>query len=130
MLFDEAFFREVQETTWGQIKGTTEVQQETTWGQIKGTQALHTPQHQPYPGSIAVKLLTKCSQVGTHRFPGHEPTMFPFAWQSNKAIHFYFTQNCLWDLSPRAQKLSIQHQIFEHFAAYLQKIIKGIEYYN
>ena len=51
------------------------------------------PDHQPYPGSIAIKLLTRPSQVGTHCFPWHEPTMSPFAWQINKAIHFYFTQN-------------------------------------
>ena len=27
------------------------------------------------------------------------PTVAPFAWQSNKAILFYFTPNCLQDLN-------------------------------
>jgi len=93
------------------LKEPQKFNRRTTWGQIKGTQALHTPHHQPYPGSIAVKLLTKCSQVGTHRFPGHEPTMSPFAWQSNKAIHFYFTQNSvseIWVLVHRNWASSIK----------------------
>ena len=33
-----------------------------------------------------------------HSFVRQEPTVSPFAWQSNKAIVFYLTQNsCLWD---------------------------------
>ena len=42
---------------------------------------------------IAIKLLTKASWVGTHSFLGQEPAVSPFAWQSNKALLFYFTQN-------------------------------------
>ena len=32
-------------------------------------------------------------QMGDRCFWGHEATVFPFAWQSNKALLFYFTQN-------------------------------------
>ena len=32
-----------------------------------------------------------------HTFWG-SPAVAPFAWQLSKAILFYFTQNCLWDL--------------------------------
>ena len=33
-----------------------------------------------------------------HRFERHELAVFPFVWQSNKALFFYFTKNsCLQD---------------------------------
>ena len=45
------------------------------------------------------KTLIKSSRVGTHSFSRQKPRVSPFAWQSNKAILFYFTQNsCLPDL--------------------------------
>ena len=31
--------------------------------------------------------------AGTHRISKQDPSVYPFAWQSNKAILFYFTQN-------------------------------------
>ena len=57
---------------------------------IKGGQALHTPRSlsATLPSNSAIS-----SQVGTHRFSGHDPASSPFAWQSNKAIIFYFIQN-------------------------------------
>ena len=56
------------------------------------------------------KLITPCSlntvRLLTAQPPGwnpepwgHWPTVAPFAWQSNKAISFYFAPNCLWDLT-------------------------------
>ena len=43
---------------------------------------------------FTVKLLTTTLQVGTHNFEGVGLLWPPtFAWQSNKAILFYFTQN-------------------------------------
>ena len=48
---------------------------------------------QLHPWTFAIKLLTKSSQFGTHGFLRHKPFVFPFAWQINKAILFYFTQS-------------------------------------
>ena len=84
-----------QEATWDQIEGTREAHQETTWGQIKGVQALHTP------WSLSAAPPLKCCYKTPHQillgwdtqFWGHEPAVSPFAWESNKAILFYFTQN-------------------------------------
>ena len=45
------------------------------------------------PLNHCYKTLIKSSPVGTHSFSRQEPYVFPFAWQSNKAILFYFTQN-------------------------------------
>ena len=42
--------------------------------------------------TITIKLPTILSKWG-HSFSRQEPTVSPFAWQSNKAILFYFTQN-------------------------------------
>ena len=59
--------------------GTRKTHQKTTWEQVKGVQALHTP----HPWTTAVKPLTKSSRVGTRSFERQEPTVSPFAWQSN-----------------------------------------------
>ena len=48
----------------------------------------------PLLGSIVTKLLI-ASWVGTHSFSRQEPTVSHFAWQSNKALLFYITQNYL-----------------------------------
>ena len=78
-----------------------EAHQEVTWGQIKGTRKAHQEIGHLRPWSLSAtqplnhckkKLPTKSSQVG-HSFLGHRPAVAPFAWQSNKAILFYFTQN-------------------------------------
>ena len=37
-------------------------------------------------------------QGRTYSFQGISPLWPPLAWQSSKAIFFYFTQNCPWDL--------------------------------
>ena len=42
-----------------------------------------------------MKVLTKSPWVGT--LWGQKPTVPLFAWQTNKAILFYFTQNCFWN---------------------------------
>ena len=76
--------------TWGQIKGTRKVHQET--GHLRPD-----PYQQPSPWTTEIKLPTKSSQVG-HGFSGHRPAVAPFAWQSNKAILFYFTQNSVSEL--------------------------------
>ena len=48
----------------------------------------------PHPWTVAVKLLVKSFWVGTHSFSERqETTVSFFAWQSNKAILFYFTKN-------------------------------------
>ena len=117
-----SFQREGQETTWGQIKGTTEAHQDITWGQIKGRQALHTPW-----SLSATPPLNHCYKTphqipptpmfGTHNFEGQEVAVSPFAWQSNKAILFYFTWNSaskIW-FSTDAQRLSFRHWYFLYF---------------
>ena len=48
---------------------------------------------------MAIKLLTKSSRVGTHSFSEQEPAGSPSAWQSNKAILFYFTQNSVSEIA-------------------------------
>ena len=68
------------------------------WGQIKGTEALHTPW-----SLSAIPPLNhyyKTHQIlpdGTQLLNLHDPSVSPFAWQTNKAIIFSFTQNCLQD---------------------------------
>ena len=44
-------------------------------------------------GPVVIKPFIRSSGVGTHSFSRQEPAVSPFAWQSNKAILFYFTQN-------------------------------------
>ena len=93
---------------------TTKAHQETTWGQIKGIQALHTPW-----SLSATPALTQCYKtphqisLGWDSVWGHEPTVSSFiAWQSNKAILFYFPQNSvseIW-LDTGAQRWSFRHQ--------------------
>ena len=74
---------------------TTETHQETPWDQIKGMQALHTS------SSLSATLPLNHHSKTPHQIPprlGHtilrasEPRV-PFAWQNNKAILFYFSQN-------------------------------------
>ena len=50
------------------------------------------------PGPLAVEAQspnhwTTREFPGSHSFEGYKPTVSPFAWQSNKAILFFFTQN-------------------------------------
>ena len=102
-----------QETPWGQIKETTETHQatETRLKEYRPyTQS--NPYQQPHPWITAIKLHTTCSWIGTHRFSGQEPTVFLFDWQSNKTIHFYFTQNSISNnlVGISAQRLSFQHR--------------------
>ena len=80
--------------------------QETTWDQIKGMQALHTPWSllATPPLNHSYDTPHQSLQVGTYSFWGHEPTVSPFAWQSNKAILFH-SKLCLPD--------SIQHRCTE-----------------
>ena len=61
----------------------------------KGVQSLKTPKlcQQPHSWTIAMKPLTKSSHLGMHSFSGQESAVAPFAWQSNKALIFYFTQS-------------------------------------
>ena len=59
------------------------------------------PYQQTHPRTTAVELFTKSSLVGTFRFSGHHLSVPRFAWQSNKAILFYFMQESVWD--------SVQH---------------------
>ena len=50
-------------------------------------------------------------QVGTHSFWGHQTIVSPFAWQINKAILSYFTQNSLISiLGTGTQRPSFWHQ--------------------
>ena len=59
------------------------------------------PYQQTHPWTIAIKLLTKSSWVGTHSFEKHEPTVPPLClWQSNKGFLFYFTQNSVFFSPP------------------------------
>ena len=54
------------------------------------------PGIEPGPPALEAQSLTRWTTrevPGTHSFRGQEPTVSPFAWQSNKAILFYFTQN-------------------------------------
>ena len=50
--------------------------------------------------------------MGTHSFLGHKLAVSPFAWQSNKAILFYFTQDSVSEVQfgTSAQRPSFQHQ--------------------
>ena len=75
------------------IKG--EAAKKSSEARSKGVQSLKTPKtcQQPHSWTIAMKPLTESSQVGMHSFSGQESTVAPFAWQSNKAIIFYFTQS-------------------------------------
>ena len=50
-------------------------------------------------------------QLWIHNFLRQDPTVSPFVWQSNKAIHFYFTQNCLQGL---IQHWYIENRSFQH----------------
>ena len=70
------------------------------------------PYQQPHPWTIAVKCLTKFPWVRTHSFWGHEPAVSPFAWQNNKAILFFFTQNSVSEIQSgtSAQMPSFQHE--------------------
>ena len=63
--------------------------------QLYWPETRHTPSsgQQPHSGSTVMKLLSKFTQIGNHSFPGQEPTVSLFAWESSKAILFYFTQN-------------------------------------
>ena len=72
------------------------------------------PYQKPCPWTIAVKLLTKSLQVGTPSFSGHEPPVFPFAWQSNKAILLCFTQNSASEIwfNTSTPRPSFQHHYF------------------
>ena len=96
---------------------TIEAHQETTCGQIKGMQALHTPW-----SLSATPPLNHCSKpphqippVWDTQFLGREPTVSPFARQSNKTILFYFTQKSVSEIQfgTGAQRLSFQHQYQE-----------------
>lgn len=51
------------------------------------------PYQQPYAWITAIKFFTKPLQEGIHSFSEHKTAVFPFAWQSNKALPFKFTQN-------------------------------------
>ena len=68
------------------------------------------PPGKPFPHQLTTNQSEKCAHADhalliEHCKPphypfqggrlGHQPPMDPFAWQSNKAILFYFTQNCL-----------------------------------
>ena len=111
------------------ITSRTTAHQETIWGQIKGMQALHTSDlyQQPHPWTIAIKLLTKFPQVGTHSFWGHEPAVSPFAWQSNKAILFYFTQNSVSEVwfGTGVQRQSFWHHYHPSRSLGSEERIKG-----
>ena len=84
-------------------------------GQEKGIKirrpTIWDPQHHPW--TIAIKLFIKSSWVETHSFLRQEPTVSSFAWQSDKAVLFYFTQNSLWDLISHqcTERLSFWHQV-------------------
>ena len=90
-----------------------EAHQETTWGQIKGVQALHTPWSlsEPCPWTIAIKLLIKSPRGWDTQFLRHDPSVSSFAWQSNKAILFYFTKNSVSEIrfGTGARRPSFQH---------------------
>jgi len=75
----------------------------------------HGPLHPPW--TIAIKLLSKSSRVGTYSFSGQETSVSPFAWQSNKATLFYFTQNSVLEIGFRAgsQRSSFQHHHLDPF---------------
>ena len=79
----------------------------------RSPETLHTPYscQQPHPWTIAIKPLITSSWVETHSFRGQELSVSPFAWQSNKAILFYFTQNSVSEIrfSTGVQRLSFQH---------------------
>ena len=65
------------------------------------------------PLNHCYKLLNKSSRVGTHGFSGRgQLTVSLFAWQSNKAIHFYSTQNSVSEIRfvTGAQRPSFRHQ--------------------
>ena len=65
----------------------------------------------PWPQAPTIRPLP-IPQGGGHSYWGASLLCFPFAWQSNKAILFYFTQNCLWDSIRHwcTEKLSFWHQ--------------------
>ena len=67
------------------------------------------PYQQPYPCTIAIKVLTKSPSIGTHFFRA-EPVVSSFAWQSNKTIVFCFTQNSVSEIwfGTSSQRLSFQ----------------------
>ena len=69
------------------------------------------PYQQSCPWTIAIKLLIKFPPGWDTVCEGHKPTVAPFAWQSNKAILFYFTQNAVSEirLCTGAQRSSFQH---------------------
>lgn len=53
---------------------------------------------------MALPLLTTPTR-GTHGVGGHQPAVAPFAWQSNKVMLFYFTEN-----SVSENKLCVQYR--------------------
>ena len=72
------------------------------------------PGIEPRPPAVEVqssKHWTTREVPGTHSFEGHEPTVAPFARQSNRVILFYFTQNSVSDIrfGTSAQRPSFQH---------------------
>ena len=97
---------------------TTEAHQETTWGQIKECRPnTHPdPSQQPRPWNTVIKLLTKSPLGRDTQFWGHEPTVSPFPWQSNKAILFCFTQNSISEIwfSTSAQRPSFSIKLKCH----------------
>ena len=77
------------------LKHSSEIRRPPEARLQEGRPCTHTnPNCIPCPWNVVIKLLTKLSWVGAQSFH--------FAWQNNKAILFYFTQNsCLrFDLAP------------------------------
>ena len=109
--------RSSQETTWGKIKGTrrssSRLGNQPPETRLKECRPCKHPNlvSKPPPWTIAIKLFIKSSWVGTHSFLGQEPAVSPFAWQSNKAILFYFTQNSVSEVwcGTSAERPSFQH---------------------
>ena len=95
---------------------TTEVHQETTGGQIKGMQTLHTSGSLPstLPLNLCYKTPHQIPPGWDTQFWGHEPAVSFFAWQGNKAILFYFTQNSTSEIqfNTSAQRPNFQHHYY------------------
>ena len=68
------------------------------------------------PWTTARNLLTESPRVGTRNFERQESVVSPFAWQSNKAILFYFTQNSVSEI-----QFSTSAQSTKFLASLLQR---------